>query len=147
MSSFGICQHSIVTMKRTGASSTDSGERDHCAEDSSVCSSCREADHQCTTEVVRYQVVRWKTPSYDEPILLYSEVDDDGWELRKVEEYASGRRDIADAQTATGSTMLSEVPLPTLEQTNEQDEFEGRPIGKQEFEVVWAEAWRWFDTS
>jgi hypothetical protein len=45
--------------------------------------------------VTRYQLVHWLHEFADEPGRLYSEVDDDGWEIRKVDEYRCGRRDIA----------------------------------------------------
>lgn len=94
---------------------------------------------------MRYQAVRWLHELDDEPILLYSEIDAEGNEVRKVEEYRSGRLDVADDSTETGSTVLSETPVPSLEQINAQPEFEGRLITKEEFEAVWRRAWEWFE--
>ncbi len=94
---------------------------------------------------MRYQAVRWLHDLDDQPVVLYSEIDDEGWEVRKVEEYRSGRLDVADAVTTTGSTVLSETPIPPLEDIVTQPEFEGNPITKDEFEDVWHRAWEWFD--
>lgn len=94
---------------------------------------------------MRYQAVRWLHELDDEPILLYSEIDAEGNELRKVEEYRSGRLDLADAVTETGSTVLSETPVPSLEEITAQPAFEGRSITKEEFEAVWSRAWEWFE--
>jgi hypothetical protein len=94
---------------------------------------------------VRYQAVQWHHDLADEPIVLYSEIDDAGLEVRKVEEYRDGRLDVADRTTETGSTFLSEEVMPGLEEINAQAEFEGRAITKEEFEAIWARAWKWFD--
>jgi hypothetical protein len=54
----------------------------------------------------------------DEPIVLYSEIDD-GLQIRKVEVYRSGRLDYADYKTETGTTKLSEVVMPSLDEIAE----------------------------
>jgi hypothetical protein len=89
---------------------------------------------------VRYLAVRWLHELDDEPIVLYSEIDDEGNEVRKVEEYRSGRLDVADEATETASTVLSETPVPSLEQIDAQAEFEARLITKGEFDGVWRRA-------
>lgn len=94
---------------------------------------------------MRYLEVRWDHSLPDEPVLIYSEIDDDGWEVRKVEQYASGRRDLAGPDILTGSTVLSETQLPRLAEINAQSEFGGRLITREEFEAVWADASHWFD--
>jgi len=91
---------------------------------------------------MRYQEVRWLHELVDEPVVLYSEVDDEGVERRKVEGFRGGRLDLADEVRETGSTTLSEGPMPPLDAINAQVEFEGRPITKEEFEAVWRRAWR-----
>lgn len=93
----------------------------------------------------RYQRVRWLHDSNDFPFLLYSELDEDGWEVRKVDEYVNGRRDLASASIETGNTALGEAPVPPLDDINEDPEFEGVAITDQEFEVVWAKAKEWFE--
>lgn len=91
--------------------------------------------------MMRYQAVRWLHDLDDEPAVLYSEIDDDGWEVRKVEEYRSGRLDVADAVTHTGSTVLSETPMPPLEKIVAQPEFDGTSITREAFNQVWRRAW------
>jgi len=95
--------------------------------------------------MMRYLRVRWLHGLADEPVLLYSELDEAGYEVRKVEEYADGHRDVANSGGDTGSTFLSESPIPPLESINSQPEFDGEEITADEFERVWAEAWEWFD--
>lgn len=83
----------------------------------------------------------------DEPVLLYSGVDFCGGELCKVEEYRGGRLDVAGDGIETGSTCLSEVPMPTLEEIDAIDEFSARLISELEFEAVWRRALDWFDVN
>lgn len=93
---------------------------------------------------MRYQKARWLHDLEDEPVVLYSESDDDGTEVRKVEAYRDGRMDLADAVTRTGSTRLSETKMPTLGEINAQEEFVAEAITANEFETVWKRAWEWF---
>ncbi len=84
-----------------------------------------------------YQKVVWRHDNPAYPVELYSEVDDAGWESRKVELYADGRADYADHERATGKTMLGEVPMESLEEISAQPEFEATSITPEEFELVW----------
>jgi hypothetical protein len=88
----------------------------------------------------RYQKVAWHHDFPDEPVLLYSEIDDEGFETRKVEIYRDGRYDFADAERSTGSTVLSMTALPSLDEIAAQSEFEPSEIQQDEFERVWDEA-------
>lgn len=77
-----------------------------------------------------------------EPIETFSELDDDGYELRKVEVYKDGRFDWVDASRETDTIGLGEVPFPALEEINRQDEFRADIITAAEFEVAWFRARR-----
>jgi hypothetical protein len=94
---------------------------------------------------MRYQVVQWRQEIDEEPVLLYSEVDQCGCELRKVEEYRSGRLDLAGAGIETGSTRLSETHLPAVEEIDAMDEFSANEISAVQFEAVWRRALDWFE--
>jgi hypothetical protein len=89
---------------------------------------------------VRYIKVKWLHSSPDSPTLLYSELDSDLWEVRKVEAYADGRMDFADQQERSGSTKLGIEPLPPVEQIAADPEFEPMIISAEEFESVWLQA-------
>lgn len=93
---------------------------------------------------MKYLRVRWLHAFSDEPVVLYAEIDEDGYETRKVDEYRDGRLDVADERTETGSTRLSELPCPPLEEINADEEFDGHEIEAREFEDVWHRAWEWF---
>lgn len=84
--------------------------------------------------------VKWLHSSVDTPVLLYSELNREFWEVRKVEVYADGRMDFADREERSGSTKLGIEPLPPLEQIAARSEFEPAIISSEEFESVWEQA-------
>jgi hypothetical protein len=90
----------------------------------------------------RYLKVHWHHDFEDEPVLLYSEIDDSGAEARKIEVYRDGRYDHADESKATGTTQLSETVMPSLEEINDQREFSGVEISGDEFDSEWRHATR-----
>ncbi len=94
---------------------------------------------------MRRQLVHWRHEIDEEPVLLYSEVDGCGRELRKVEGYRSGRLDVAGDGIETGSTRLSEARLPAIEEIDALDEFSAEEISGDDFEVVWRRALEWFE--
>ena len=89
---------------------------------------------------MKYVKVRWIHTSPDEPVMLYSELNDGLWELRKVEVYADGRADFADREERSGSTKLGIEPLPPLEEIAADPEFEPVVISAEEFETAWESA-------
>ncbi|NUW29821.1 hypothetical protein HTZ77_00015 [Nonomuraea sp. SMC257] len=86
---------------------------------------------------MRYLKVIWRHDFDDYPVELYSELDNEGYEVRKVEIYRSGRRDYADFAKSTGQTGLGEIPVPSIEEIAEQEEFTPAWINADEFERVW----------
>ncbi|MBN9474026.1 MAG: hypothetical protein ABT00_22255 [Bordetella sp. SCN 68-11] len=89
---------------------------------------------------MKYVKVRWIHTSSDQPVMLYSELNDESWELRKVEVYADGRADFADREEQSGSTKLGIEPLPPLEEIAADPEFEPVVISAEEFEAAWESA-------
>lgn len=89
---------------------------------------------------MQYLRVLWRHESPDEPVELYSELDDSGYEIRKVEIYRDGHRDFADSESSSGVTTLGEGPLPSLEEIAEQEEFSPSRIEPEQFEDVWRQA-------
>ncbi|PKV82652.1 hypothetical protein [Streptomyces sp. TLI_146] len=87
-----------------------------------------------------YVKVRWDHEFTEEPVDIFSELDDDRYEVRKVEVYREGRLDWADSSRETGTTFLGEVPFPDLQEINSQGEFHAEPITVAEFEAVWRRA-------
>lgn len=87
-----------------------------------------------------YMRVRWLHAIQSEPVCIYSEVDHDRWERRKVEVYANGRMGFADDRHSGGGSMLSIEPLPSLREIAADSQFDPSEISKVEFETVWTEA-------
>lgn len=74
--------------------------------------------------------------------MLYSELDDNHSEVRKVEIYSDGQCDYADESESTGKTGLSTESIPSLSDIALDAAFEPVVISQEEFERVWAEAHR-----
>jgi hypothetical protein len=86
---------------------------------------------------MKYIRVKWKHTNPDEPVWLFSELDESGRELRKMECFKNGFCDYATATESTGSTVLSSGPLPEIAVIARDPEFEPAEIPKEEFEKVW----------
>jgi hypothetical protein len=86
---------------------------------------------------MRYLQVRWNHSLPTEPVEIYGELDDSGWELRKVEIFADGAIGFASATEKTPSTILGEKPWPPLEEIAKDPQFKPVKISKEEFERVW----------
>ncbi|MFC1429150.1 hypothetical protein ACEZDB_00550 [Streptacidiphilus sp. N1-3] len=83
--------------------------------------------------------VVWHHSYPDEPVWLYSELDDERYEVRKVEVYRDGRRVFADQVRSVGGSMLGEIPAPTiLEFSDEFEDLEASEISEAEFESQWS---------
>ena len=89
---------------------------------------------------MKYVLVKWNHDFADEPVLLYSEIDDARWEVRKVEIYRDGRSGYASAAESAGSTRLGEVPVPSLADIATDPQFVPLEITAEEFERVWRAA-------
>jgi hypothetical protein len=87
-----------------------------------------------------YIAVRWHHANSEEPTELYSELDSDRFEMRKVEVLADGHAQYADSVSETGSTALGLVPVPPLEEIASDPQFTPRIISAAEFEIVWLAA-------
>jgi len=87
-----------------------------------------------------YLKVLWSHDFSDEPVVLYSEVDNEGYETRKVEIYRDGRHDYANAIRSTGTTQLSEKPMPSIKEIAAHAEFSPMAVDLAEFENVYRHA-------
>ncbi|GAA5196399.1 hypothetical protein GCM10023322_65230 [Rugosimonospora acidiphila] len=91
---------------------------------------------------MRYIKVLWHHDCPEDPIELYSEIGDDGWEARKIELYRDGRYGRASSEGSTGSTGLSDEQIPDLAEIAALEEFTPNEISAAEFETVWQNALR-----
>lgn len=90
--------------------------------------------------MVWYLKVEWLHDFSEEPVEIYSEVGDDGYEVRKVEVFRDGRLEYADQRHEVGATALGEVPVGAVAEIAAQDEFRPSVISEQDFEEMWARA-------
>ncbi len=86
--------------------------------------------------------VTWHHENADEPVALFSELDAQRYEVRKVEVFRGGRKCFADATAHSGNTALGIVPVPPLEEIALDRQFTPRTISKEEFEAEWVAATR-----
>jgi hypothetical protein len=89
---------------------------------------------------MKYIKVFWKHTHPDEPVLLYSELDGDHWEIRKVEIFRHGGIGYASRTDSTGPTRLGIEPIPSLSKIASDPEFDPIEITEEEFEKVWRRA-------
>ncbi len=87
-----------------------------------------------------YIKVYWKHSFLDEPILLFSELDDNRNEIRKVEVYRDDLMGYAWRNISNNGTFLSKCELPELNVINADPQFEGVEIKKEDFEKIWEKA-------
>ncbi len=85
----------------------------------------------------RYIAVLWRHSLPEEPVELFSELDDARWERRKIEVYRDGHSGYADGTESSGSTGLGVVPIPSLEEIAADPQFTPREITRDEFEALW----------
>lgn len=86
---------------------------------------------------MKYIRLRWIHDQRDMPVWLISELDDENWEVRKVEIWRDGTKGYADRETSYGSTGLGTVPVPPFQEIAKLPQFELAEISRAEFEREW----------
>jgi hypothetical protein len=89
---------------------------------------------------MKYIRVKWKHDRPAAPALIYSELDTDQREQRRVEVFSDGHIGYVDKKQETGDTMLGLEPLPNLAKVAMDPQFEVSEISKEDFDVLWAGA-------
>jgi hypothetical protein len=84
-----------------------------------------------------YLRVEWIHNFEGEPVEMLSELDTHRNEVRKVERFRDGSLSFAGPQGASGSTMLSETPLPDAQDIASDPQFHVGKIDQDEFEHCW----------
>jgi len=74
----------------------------------------------------------------DSPVLIYSELDSERNEIRKIHVFSDGRVEYASAEGGTSNTDLSETAIPELEEIASDPVFSPSEITREEFEALWA---------
>jgi hypothetical protein len=87
---------------------------------------------------MHYIRVRWLHQDVDSPVWLISELDDDRWEVRKVEIYRDGSKGYATRNSEHNNARLGLVPVPPLDVIAADPEFLPEEITGDEFEAIWS---------
>ncbi|HEY3606926.1 MAG TPA: hypothetical protein VGL06_05470 [Pseudonocardiaceae bacterium] len=92
---------------------------------------------------MKYQHVKWRHDLPHQPTDIYTELDDDRWETRKVEVFADGRIQYSDGTDSTGATDLGEVRSPTPQEAPDSAVLTTIAIDEPTFEHMWNLAMSW----
>jgi hypothetical protein len=87
---------------------------------------------------MNYVLVKWIHSFPSEPVLLYSEIDENRWEVRKVEVYADGHCGYASSEGGFSGSILGQVQFPPVAEIAEDKQFEPCELSQEEFEHIWA---------
>lgn len=85
---------------------------------------------------MKYLKCIWFNAFEDEPVLIYSEIDNERNETRKVEFFRNGKIAYA-TENIEHYTFLGLEPMPNIANINDDNEFFALEISKKEFEIVW----------
>ena len=88
---------------------------------------------------MKYIKIEWIHNVADEPVLLYSELDENNFEIRKVEIYSSGKRGYASKDKSVEGTELGLEKLPGFEEIKSDPQFKLTEVDKSDFESIWDE--------
>jgi hypothetical protein len=91
---------------------------------------------------MRYIDVKWLHENAGDPIRLVSELNLDGYEMRKLEFFRDGSVGFAFASGASHGVELGTASVPPLDEINAIGEFDGVEISSADFEVLWTTAMR-----
>ncbi|MEI9995503.1 MAG: hypothetical protein WDM91_12980 [Rhizomicrobium sp.] len=86
---------------------------------------------------MKYLHIKWHKAAGSDPLHLYSELDGERYERRKVEIFGDGRRGFADASEEAGGTFLGTLPVPTLDELAGDDAYEAKAISQDDFQRIW----------
>lgn len=83
--------------------------------------------------------ILWFHDSSDDPFMIYSELDVNRYEVRKIEFFKSGNCLYATQDKETEFCFLGELPIPEIEEINHDKQFYAVEISKEEFNSEWEE--------
>jgi hypothetical protein len=85
----------------------------------------------------RYIRVRWQHQNPDEPVDVWSELDAERFETRKLEICRDCRIGYASPDEESGGTRLGEVAVPPIGDIASDVQFEPEEVSKGAFENMW----------
>lgn len=88
---------------------------------------------------MRYICIEIKTYEERVPQTIYSEIDDLGYEVRKIEKYFDGTVGYASSEREVGKTLLADQMIPTIDEINMGIDVKASRLTGDEFEKLWFE--------
>jgi hypothetical protein len=86
---------------------------------------------------MKYIKVKWFHEDLDDPVEIYSEIDDEQCEHRKIEIFRDGHKGFADKTEEVSGSRLGIEPWPDLKRLGAEPEFDIVEIAPHEFETAW----------
>jgi hypothetical protein len=83
--------------------------------------------------------VAWRHDFEGEPIRLVSQLDNERYEVRKLEFFRDGRVGYADDHKSAMGTQLGKLPVPPLAEINSDNQFDARVIESTLFNRLWSQ--------
>jgi len=87
---------------------------------------------------MNYICIKWKHSVPSDPVIFYLELDEQRFEVRRVEIYADGRYGFASKTESIGGAGLGELRTQSLNAINADPVFEASEITRQQFEQEWS---------
>lgn len=86
---------------------------------------------------MRYICIEFETYEDRVPQTIYSEIDDLGYEVRKIEIYFDGTVGYASYEREVGKTLLADQMIPTVDDINIEKDVRAIHLTNKEFESLW----------
>jgi len=86
---------------------------------------------------MEYIDVAWRHENPDYPVRLVSELNDQRFEVRKLEFFADGTVGFASEDCSVRGTELGTVAVPPLDEINAESQFHGLSVDRASFEELW----------
>ncbi len=87
---------------------------------------------------MKYIKLEWFHDIETEPNIIYSEINNQQYEVRKVEVYKGGVFIKCSEEMVDSQIELADVPFPlNLDEINEDKQFLAKYISKEDFEKIW----------
>ena len=86
---------------------------------------------------MNYLKIRWIHENKNNPVLLLDELDDDRYEVSKIEVFPDGRLGFASSDQSSDETVLGEKPVPLAADISSDPQFVLEISSPEEFEKIW----------
>lgn len=87
---------------------------------------------------MEYVLLEWFHDIEDEPYLIYSEIDNQRYETRKIEVFKNGTYLRCGEEILNSSIDLADIAFPeNIDEINQDKQFHAKYITKKDFEKIW----------